>query len=159
DESAPEGISFLCLTVKGSRITASGPVAYEQVTTPGPSCSWRSPIAARADALLRADAPGQAVWPKIALARAAAAGGIEMVGHTTPWAVAGAVGRGSTNLIVHFPGGQSLEHLSNLVQALKQSGRDNTAAAIVVVLSASQLSRVKFERGIAFADDGEAWTR
>jgi hypothetical protein len=146
-------LSQLCLTIKGTRITASGPIAYAAVSAHNIFCNWHlevyaqaSPFVARASDL-----------PNIALTRTALSGGIEVVGHASPWAPPGTLREKATNLIVHFPDSHSLARLESLPRALQQVSREGTAAAIVVVLSPDQLPHARPVDGITFADDQTAW--
>jgi hypothetical protein len=145
-------INHLCLTVKGTRITASGPIAYQPVT--GASyCAWRNHIYLNSEV----DRLAAAASPHVALTQKSAAGAIEVVGHTSPWAPAGTSPEYTTNLIVHFPDQKSLSGLSSLVDALHDSGRKDTAVSILVVLAPDQIAHVKPIDGIAFADDAHGW--
>jgi len=152
EKRAAGPLVHLCLTAKGSRISAGGPITYEAVTASS-LCAWHSHINARLNGLGRRSAD----WPKIALVQKAVSGGVEVVGHTSPWASAGALPENATNLIVHFPDHQSLATLDQLTHALQKGGLSNTATGIVVVLSPDQLAAVRSFEGIVCADDDKVW--
>lgn len=147
-------INHLCLTVKGTRITASGPIAYQAVT--GASyCAWRNHIYLN----LEASRLAAAASPHVALTQKSASGAIEVVGHTSPWAPAGTSPEYTTNVIIHFPDQKSLSGLASLVEALHDSGRKDTAVSILVVLAPDQVAHAKLVEGIAFADDAAGWEK
>jgi AhpC/TSA family len=146
-------VTLLCLTVKGTRITASGPITYQTVSANNVFCHWGLEVNARASALL-----GKASdLPKVALIRTSISGGIEVVGHASPWAPPGTVREKATSLIVHFPDAHSLSRLEALPRALQQVAREGTAAAIVIVVSPEQLPYTRPLDGVAFSDDQKAW--
>jgi hypothetical protein len=147
------GLSQLCLTIKGTRITASGPITYEAVSAHNIFCNWHLELYAQSSSL----AARALDLPNIALTRTAISGGLEVVGHTSPWAPPGTLQEKATNLIVHFPDSHSLAQLEALPRALRQVSREGTAAAIVVVLSPDQLANARPLEGITFADDQKAW--
>ena len=152
ERSGASQINHLCLTVKGTRITASGPIAYQPVT--GASyCAWRNHIYLNSEV----DRLAAAASPHVALTQKSAAGAIEVVGHTSPWAPRGTSPEYTTNLIVHFPDQKSLSGLESLVHALRESGRNDTAVSILVVLAPDQIAHAKPVEGIAFADDAHGW--
>jgi len=137
----------LCVTVKGTRVSASGPATPEPVSAT--RCEWSS----FQIGMVR----GVRELPDVALTRFAASGALEVAGHTSPWFPAGAVG--NANLIVHFPDEQSAANLEFLTHALRESERTDTAAAILVVLPPEQLARIKPTDGLIFADDITTWER
>ena len=149
----PSPVSSLCLTIKGTRITASGPIAYESISAHNIFCNWRLELNAQASAFLARASD----LPNIALTRTGSSGGIEVIGHASPWAPPGTAREKATNLIVHFPDSHSLAQLEALPRALQQVSREGTAAAIVVVLSPEQLPNARPVAGVAFADDQKAW--
>ncbi len=151
----PWPLSLVCLTVKGSRITATGPIAYETVSAKSLFCSWRSRVTARALAGL-----GVATErPTIALTRKASHGGIEVIGHTSPWAAEGTARQDATNLIVHFPDSRSLGRLEHLARVLHEKAKEESAAAIIIVAPPEQLSKIRPVEGLVFSDDEEGWGR
>jgi len=155
-EQSAEPLLEACLTIKGSRISASGPVGYETVTAQGYFCAWHFPVSAQRPAF---SAKGLFDDAQVALTRRTVSGGIEVVGHTSPWAPAGTAPPNATNLVVHFPDQQSLAGLDVLARALKERRGTNAAAAIVVVLSSEHLAQARFVDGILVADDEEPWAQ
>jgi peroxiredoxin len=151
-EKDPAGLSSLCLTLKGTRISEVGPPQYSPVTAQSYFCSWHSRVHV-SSALLKD--LGSDRSPKIALVHPHPERGLDVVGHTSPWTTTGT--GGGINLIVHFPDERSLASLDSLTHALEQSGRTDTASAILAVVSPENLRRTKSAPGIAFSDDEEAW--
>lgn len=146
-------VTFLCLTIKGKRITASGPIAYQDVSAHNIFCDWHLELNAHASSFVAKASD----LPNIALTRTALSGGVEVVGHASPWAPPDTLREKATNLIVHFPDSHSLAQLETLPRALEQISREGTATAIVVVLSPDQLPYTKPVDGVAFADDQKSW--
>jgi peroxiredoxin len=147
----------ICLTFSGQRITASGPIFYENVSSPR-SCKWTSPVVTKFPGIdwSVADRP-QTVVPKPRPGPDPQLR-FEAVAHVSPWAQEG-VGGGTANLVVHFPDERSLRHLEIFPQALAHSGRTDTATAILCVLDSEQSQRVRDDDDLIFADDSEAWER
>ena len=87
-----------------------------------------------------------------------ASGALEILGHTSLWASERSPAGGIANLIVHFPDNRTIAGLDFLTRALKESGRADTAAGIVAVLTPEQLARLKPVDGIMFADNDPAWS-
>jgi len=157
----------ICLTVKGTRISTSGSVVEQPVS--GTTCKASSSIPIMGRGGIDAGggqggragdegrAGGNQGRPDIALTQFSASGALEILGHTSLWASEGSPAGGSVNLIVHFPDGKSLAHLDFLTRALLESGRTDAATAIICVLAADQLAKVKPTEGIVFADDDRAW--
>lgn len=146
----------ICVVVQGTRITASGPVTEEPVSAR--SCRWISlPLDITEEHLaITGDRAAKRRLPDLALTQYTTSGALEVVGHTSPWATAGA--GGSANLIVHFPDEKSLAHLDHLATAARQSERPDASVAILAVLAPDQLAKVKPTGGLLFADDQDrAW--
>ncbi len=148
-----------CLTVHGTRISPSGPVAMQAVT--GGACHGLSVFQA-----LAAPSPGVGnpssgnpvgSPPDVGLAHADAQGNLQIVGHTSPWVSRSAAKGGTVNLLVHFPNDKSLVHLDVLNRSLEASGRKDADTAILCVLGAGQIAKVKSNDRLAFADDHQGW--
>jgi peroxiredoxin len=86
----------------------------------------------------------------IALTTPSAGGHVTVVGHTT--ADLAKAGTGSPNRLVHFADDKTASHLEFLTHALKESGRDNTATAVLAVLTPEQLSKAHFTQGVIYAE-------
>ncbi|MEO8578463.1 MAG: redoxin domain-containing protein, partial [Gemmatimonadales bacterium] len=145
----------VCLTFTGKRITASGPIFYENVSSPR-SCQWTGPSVIKFPGIdwSVVDRP-QTVVPK---PRPDPELRLEAVAHASPWAQDGISG-GTANFLVHFPDERSLRRLQIFPEALGHSGRTDTATAILCVLDSEQLQNVRDDDGLMFADDSEAWER
>ena len=146
-----DALLHLCLMIKGKRITAGGPIGYDAVSAES-FCAWRSRLN-----FTRSGNSAKETLPRIALTQTTQRGGLELIGHTSPWLPTGTAPQYASNVIVHFPDQQSLAHLDLLSEALKASGRSDTASAIVVPLKPDQLAHARPADGILFADDIDAW--
>ena len=136
------GFIPICVTVEGVRIPASGPNPQEAVHAT--VCGWTSHALGMINAfkLTQSKKP-----PDVALTRVAPSGALEMMGQTSPWV------SGSGNLIVHFPDETSAAHLDFLTQALRESGRTDTATSLLAVLAPDQWATIKPTEGVIFAED------
>lgn len=142
------GYLQLCLTVRGTRLSASGPVVAQPVAAS--VCGYnRFPLV---DGLgLATD--GSA--PLVALASAGPQGQVEVGGHTTA-----AIGSGAPNLIVHFADDKSAGNLNVLARALAESGRTDATTAILALLSEGQLAKSRYVPGVVYSDDvSGSWER
>jgi peroxiredoxin len=69
-------------------------------------------------------------------------------------------GKNLPNLLVHFAGDNTFNRLASLTQALQQSKRQDTATAVLAVLTPAQLSKAPYTEGIIYGDDQNgAWGR
>jgi cytochrome c biogenesis protein CcmG/thiol:disulfide interchange protein DsbE len=144
----------ICLKFSGSRITASGPVSWDSVSSPE-VCKWTSPPMI---ALHRGvDAPS-ANRPQVLVPGAGPSPrqGLDVVAHVSPWAVSGPY-VGTANFLVHFPDLRSAGQLDILKQSLIASGRTDTETAILCVLTTEQVSSVSAVEGLMYADDAAPW--
>jgi len=140
------GYAPLCLTVRGVRLSPSGPVVEQPVS--GTVCGFSDfPIVSGV-------AP--AALPMMALTRPDARGMVEVTGHAR--ATAGN-GQPSPNLLVHFADDRAGETVAQLVQALREAGRADAATAIVVVAPAQRLAGLPYTAGVVYAADEGAWER
>ena len=140
------GFFPLCLTIEGTRLTPTGPVATE--TIGATVCGYSSfPLF---DEIAVEGAT-------IALARSGAGGSVDVVGHASAMSRSG--NANPPNLIIHFPGERSAETLDRISSALRESGRTDAPTAIVVVAQPGELRKLKFEDGIAYSDDDTRWRK
>ena len=142
------GYLQLCLTVRGTRLSASGPVSPQPVAAS--ICGYnRFPIVGG----LEVGADG--LMPLVALVHAGPQGHVEIEGHTIA-----AAGSGAPNLIVHFADDKSAGNLQALTQALAESGRTDAATAIVGLLTAGQIAKSRYVPGVVYSDDESgSWER
>jgi peroxiredoxin len=152
------GLHHLCLTIKGTRISATDS-SQEDVTATACQWSWPIDLPGRAGFSASADRGGKRIvaGPDIALTQLSPSGRLEVVGATPLWPASGNGSGNSVNLIVHFPDQHSLSDLSFLSRGVMESGRADTATVIVVVLTPHQLGEVKPVYGVMFSDDTKAW--
>jgi hypothetical protein len=81
---------------------------------------------------------------------------LEVIGNISPWTPP-QLEATAANVLVHFPDNSSVGQLGDLPQALAQSGRTDTDAAIVVVLTKDQLALASLVDGLMYADDAAGW--
>jgi len=148
DPAPVSGFVPFCLTLHGSRISPSGPPVAETITAS--VCDVNSfPVF---DVALEGESP------LIALAEPDARGMIRVAGHTA--ARKAATEGGAPNLIVQFGNRDSADKLELVVQALRESGRNDASTAIVAVLSSADLASARYTHGITYADDQDGvWER
>ena len=145
------GFNPLCLTVQGTRLSASGPVVAQAVE--GKLCGFGSfPVIGGLETAKRAQGA------LIALTMPSAGGHVTVVGHTATDLAN--VGTGSPNRLVHFADDKTAGHLEFLTHALKESGRHETATAVLAVLSSEQLSKARFAPGVIYGEaQNNSWGR
>jgi hypothetical protein len=142
------GYRPMCVTVRGLRISASGPAVPQEVTTT--SCAWNFfPVIG---ALEEGVAP-----PMMALSTPGDHGVVEVIGHSAARAATRA--RKPPNLLIHFISREGSSNVDALPQAVMDSGRPDAPAAIVVVAPEEVLRRVKFNDSVVYSADDEAWRR
>jgi hypothetical protein len=143
------GFTPLCLTARGTRLSASGAVTPQSVT--GSMCSYSSfPIvsglvAAKLDAM-----------PTVAVTHPTA-GGLEVVGHTV--AIASGVGLRAPNVVVYFARGAGVDHVTTIVSAIAGAKRPEAPTAILVIAPAGQLAGSNLPDGAAYAEEEPAWNQ
>ncbi len=145
------GFNAICLTVRGQRISASGPAVLQPVTAS--VCGYGAfPVVGD----LSVEARG--ALPLIALTYPGAGGLVEVAGHTA--ARRAEPGRGAPNLLVHFADDKTAGQLGFLPQALRDSERTDALTAILAVLSAEQMARARHIEDVLYAEDqAGAWVR
>jgi hypothetical protein len=94
----------------------------------------------------------------VALTQPGPRGMVEVTGHS---AVRRApTGSGTPNLIVHFADEEKAPNIDSLMQALRESKRDDAATAILVVVNRDQLASTRYAPGVVYAeDDDHSWER
>jgi len=144
----------VCLGLKGFRLSASGPVVAENPVSrrcKGTTIPKAALMGFNTDNLLE--------LPNIGLRRPALVHDPrpEVVAHASPWVVRS--DENTANYLIHFPDRESAAHLDSLTRALEQSGRSDTATAILCVLTPDQIASVQPIDGVMFADDTQGWER
>ena len=144
------GYAPLCLTVHGIRPTAGGPVATEAVSAT--VCGYRSfPF------------PGdwaittEGLSANIALVQRSSTGRVDIVGHAAPFKPA--VRNTGPNLLVYFPSAGDDDRIEELITAVRESGRDDAATAVLVVADAALMSRLPYSEAVTYIEDDGAWRR
>ncbi len=141
--------SPLCLTIRGTRLSASGPVVGQPVS--GSICGFNSfPVVSG----LNVSVDGPPLL--LALALSNPRGRLVVVGHTS--AQLGQAGSGSANRLVHFADDTTAGSLEFLTQALAESKRNDAVTAVIAVLTSDQLAKASYAAGVIYAEDrGGAW--
>ena len=141
----------LCLTVRGTRLSASGPIVSQPVSAT--ACGYRILPVLQGLETTRAGAS-----LAVALTQPGPGGLVEVAGYAATPAT-GANGD-APNRIVHFADDRSAEALDLLPQALLESGRKEAQSVIVAVLTAGQLAKASYVADLIYAEDqGGAWER
>ena len=144
------GYMPLCLRVKGTRLSASGPVTAQSVNASG--CLLTSfPIL---DGVV---SEGAHAPPTVVVTHPGAGGMIQVAGQT----IARQADRGSNapNLIAHFADDKTAGELDVLKRALRESGREDATTAILAVLSPDQLTKTRHTAGVIYSEDRSGWER
>jgi len=145
------GYTPLCLTIRGTRLSWTGPVTAEPVTAT--VCAYDSFPVVPGDFQTAGDG-----GPLVALTRSGPGGVVEIVGHAP---AADAASRGlQSNLIIHFADAKTARRLDRLSEALRDSGRTDAATGIVAVVAKADIGHAPYAPGIVYSDGHEhAWER
>ena len=142
------GYRPFCVTVRGTRISKSGPVTVQPVSATFCSVS--------AFPLLDVAFEGQP--PLVALTSRAPDGSIRIDGHAA--AARANRGKPGPNLLVHFGDVSTAGSFEQLVQSLRESGRVDAPTAIVAVLPSKDLPRAAWVERVTYAaDEDNLWSR
>jgi len=141
----------LCVTIRGTRLSTSGPVSPQPVSAK--ICGINSfPIFGDFQVATAGSIP------MVALAQPGPRGMVDVTGHAA--ARSAPRGSGTPNLIVHFAEKGTAPNIELLSQALRDSKRDEAATAIVAVVGGDQLASTRYVPGVVYADDdGGSWER
>jgi len=136
----------MCLTIRGTRLTAVGPVSTVQVSSTYCAFHWFP--------LLDAENAARTRVPMVALTRPGPDGVVEVIGHTP--AARDDRGRGTPNLVLHFADRDPSPALEHLADALGKSERHDAPAGLVAILPVGGLSRVKHVPGVVYVEQRDA---
>jgi peroxiredoxin len=140
----------LCLTMRGTRLSSSGPVVAESIS--GSVCGFSSVAVVQDVGALGA------ARPLITLTQPGPRGLVEITGHAA--AVSDRTGRDAPNRIVHFADATTADLLGVLTDALREGRRDGAVAAVLAVISPDLLMRTRFTPGIIYVEDRDGiWER
>jgi len=141
----------LCLTVRGTRLSWTGPITAEPVTAT--VCAYDSFPVVTGDLQTASDG-----GPLVALTRSGPGGLVEIVGHAP---AADAASRGPRpNLVVHFADAKTARRLDRLTDALRESRRQDAATGIVAVVAKADIAHAPYAPGIVYSDGHEhSWER
>jgi peroxiredoxin len=140
----------MCVTIRGTRLSAAGPVSTQPVTASYCAFQWFP--------LLEVATESTGPMPLVSLTRPGSRGEVEVVGHAP--AVRAEGRRARPNLIVHFGSGDTADHLQRLSEALEKSRRNDAPTAIVAVMTPDEMAGARHVAGVVYVDaqDG-AWER
>lgn len=141
--------SPLCLTVRGSRLSSSGPVTAQPVSAT--SCGITS--VSLIDGL-EATPAGSLM---VALTRRSPRGMIEVAGYAAP----PDRGTGSApNRVVHFADEKSADSLESVMETVRKSARKDAPAVVLAIVARGQLAKARYTEGVVYAEDHDrAWER
>ena len=139
----------MCVTIRGSRLSASGVVRSEQVNASYCAFQWFP--------LFDVTIVGNEPMPLVPLTRPGRHGKVEIVGHAP--AVRDDKSRATPNLIVHFGGATTADGLEGLTDALRKSGRTDAPTAVVAVLPRAVLESARRVPDIVYIEEHDAWPR
>jgi peroxiredoxin len=144
------GFQPMCVTIRGTRLSMSGPVATQPVTSSYCAFQWFP--------LFEVAAGSADPMPLVPLTRPGSHGEVEIVGHAP--AVRAEGRRARPNLIVHFGSGNNADQLQRLAEALEKTRRDEAPTAIIAVMTSDEMARARHIAGVVYVDaqDG-AWER
>jgi hypothetical protein len=143
--------SPMCLTVRGSRLSSSGPFVVEPVSAT--VCAYSV-----VSVLGQATAASAAAAPLIALTRAGAGGMVEVTGHAA--ATADPTGQGPPNLVVHFGNNTAPEELTLVMKAVEPTRGGRAVTGVLAVIPPDVLPRTRRVAGVLYSDEqGGAWER
>lgn len=141
----------LCLTVRGSRLSSSGPVVSQPVSAT--VCGYT-----RFDVLQGLESTLGGAFLRVALTQPGPGGLVEVAGHAS--ARSNGAGGPIPNRIVHFADDRTSGSLEFLVQALREGGRKDASAAVLAVLTPGQLTKARHTEGVIYAEDQDGdWGR
>ncbi|MEO7501899.1 MAG: TlpA disulfide reductase family protein, partial [Gemmatimonadaceae bacterium] len=141
----------LCLTVRGTRLSSSGPVAPQPASAS--VCGYSSFPIVGGFGLATAG-----FIPMVALTQPSPEGMVEVTGHAA--AATATSGAPTPNLLVHFAGEPNADMVGILTQALGESGRRDAATAVLAVVGKEQLPNTTYIPGVVYAEqDAGAWER
>ena len=135
------GFNPMCLTLHGTRLSMSGPIAPRPVTASYCAFPW-FPLFEIANVSTTA--------LMASLTRPGADGLVEVVAQVP--AVRNDRPTLTPNRIVHFGDGSSAAQLAIIEDAVVKAGRDDAATAIVAVLSPQDLKAARHVEGVAYVE-------
>ena len=147
------GYEPFCLTVKGTRLSASGPVVSQPVTAT--ACGYNSfPVINVGNITL------EGAQPMVALTHVGADGSLQVVGHMLALTHVDKSGNYTPNVVAHFADDGTSANMDFLVDAVKQSGRKDAATAVLALMTHTQLTKTRHTPGVIYGDRrGGGWER
>jgi peroxiredoxin len=147
------GYEPLCLTVKGTRLSSSGPVVSQPVTAT--VCGYNSfPVINGGNLTV------EGAIPMVVLTNVSADGSLQVVGHAPALSHIDQSGNFTPNVVAHFADDTSSANLAFLIDAVKESGRKDAATAVLGLLTQEQLTKTRHTPGVIYGDrHGGGWER
>ena len=152
EPAAPDHLTFyrpMCLTIRGRRLTAAGPVQSQPVEATYCAFHWFP--------LLDVSLAEAASAPMVALTHPGPSGLVNVVGQTP--AVREDKARRVPNLVVHFGTPESAGNLDRVTEAIRKGGRVETPAAVLAVLDPDDLPRTRHIDGVIYAESDDRWAK
>ena len=140
----------ICLTVRGERLSSSGPVVVQPVSAT--VCGYT-----KVSVLHGLESSLGGALMMVALTQSGPRGLVEVSGHAS----AGTGGGGGTpNRIVHFADEKTASAPGFLLDVLRESNREDAPTAVLAVLPPNLLARARYAQGLIYAEElGGAWAR
>ena len=152
EPAAPDHLTAyrpMCLTIRGWRLTATGPVQSQPVEATYCAFHWFP--------LLDVPLAEASSAPMVALTRPGPGGLVNVVGHTP--AVREDKARSVPNLVVHFGTTASAGNLDRVTEVIRKSGRVKMPTAVLAVLDSHDLPRTRHIDGVIYAESDDRWTK
>ena len=143
------GYRPMCLTIRGRRLTATGPVQSEPVQASHCALNWFP--------LLDVSLADATAAPMVLLTRPGPSGLVDIVGHAL--SVREDKARGAPNLVVHFGTAESAGQLQRVTEAIGKSVRVETPVAVLAVLDPGDLRRARYVDGVIYAESDDRWAK
>ncbi len=144
------GFHPLCLAIHGTRLSASGPIVAQPVTSS--ACDIQTfPVAT--GVITAASAA-----PLVTVTHAGPQGSVVVSGHTRPRLDPS--GGLTPNLLVHFADDHSIDHLQVLDDAVRKVSRPDAATAILAVMTQEQMKKARYVPTVSYTEDQDgAWEK
>ena len=137
----------LCLTVRGHRLSAYGPVVTEQVSAS--VCGYN--LVSVLPGGLKGAAASPSASAMIALAQPSPAGQVQVVGHFA--AQPDVAGRGTPNLVVYFASTKTANFADVVTRVVNSRKQQNAATVVLAVVPSQQISKLMYTPGVVYAEE------
>ncbi len=137
----------LCLTVRGHRLSAYGPVVNEQVSAS--VCGYN--LVSVLPGGLKGVGTSPSASAMIALAQPSPAGQVQVVGHFA--AQTDVAGRGTPNLVVYFASAKTANFADVVTRVVNSRKQKNAATVVLAVVPSQQISKLRYTPGVVYAEE------